>query len=415
MPQAERYNGVPGPRHMKDPQDASRPPRLVTAGVEGSLQRFDDPALLSSGKVNLISLEAVEARLGARWALRQDQVYDFTSRVLERGVGAQGFFLRVSNTDFFIVHPDLSRLAGQAACLRYLREVLTHFLGEDSRAASGVLEVTHIGGGRLEAQAIDVRREPEITSQDTPTPPAGRPDLAVDVSVDRWTPFVASDGRQLRVSASLEPVYELKTFTRIGFRMVRRVIVVQTDEELAPPKLAALSTSDLLRVDLATIARGLGRLQTESLEEQQPSLIVPISFVSISGQKGRAVLAEQLTAVARYVRLGVICEVCDLHGVPASALLTATSLVRPFALLIAGHVVNPSRDAVSVLRGSGLQAISFDCPRDLRDAEFRSWAAMAIPAARSLAKSVLVYRAGSPERAAILGSLGATHVSLSPD
>src|SRR5438309_2388723 len=111
--------------------------RLVSAGVEESLKRFGDPALLAAGKVNVISLEAIEKRLGARWELKRDQVYDFTRRLLERSVGTSGFFTRVSTTDFFIVHADLSRLSGQAACVRYLREVLNHFLGADTQAAAG--------------------------------------------------------------------------------------------------------------------------------------------------------------------------------------------------------------------------------------------------------------------------------------
>jgi hypothetical protein len=388
------------------------PQRFLSAGVEEALVRFDDPALLASGRVNLISLEAVETRFGERWPLRRDQVYDFTARVLERGVGSQGFFLRVSSTDFFIVHPDLGRVAGQAACLRYLREVLTHFLGEDSMAAFGVLQVTKIGGGHLEAQLIN----PGSTLEDDAESPASRPpiaaDFAIDISIDRWTPFVASDGRQLRVSTTLEPVFELKNFTRIGFRMVRRVIVLKTEVELSPQQLAAMSSSDLLRIDLATIARGLNRLGTEVHGNQQPSLIVPISFVSLSTHRGRAVLAAQLKAVASFVKLGVICEVCDLQGVPPGALLTATSLVRPFALLVAGHLIDPSASAINDLRRSGLQALSFNLPANLGDAEFQGWAGMVISAAKSVAKSVLVYRAQSPQRAAILGSLGATHVSF---
>src|SRR4051794_11474756 len=81
--------------------------RLVAAGVEEALERFSDPELLASGRVNVISLETVEKRFGMRWDARKDQVYDFTERVLERGVGTQGFFLRVSGSDFFIVHPEL--------------------------------------------------------------------------------------------------------------------------------------------------------------------------------------------------------------------------------------------------------------------------------------------------------------------
>ena len=104
--------------------------RLVSANVEGSLERFSDPVLLSEGKVNLISLQAVQDRFGVRWDVRKDQVYSFVERVMERGLGDQGLSLRVSETDFFVVQPDLGRFAGQMACLRYLREILHHFLGD---------------------------------------------------------------------------------------------------------------------------------------------------------------------------------------------------------------------------------------------------------------------------------------------
>jgi hypothetical protein len=386
--------------------------RLISAGAEEALERFNDAALLAAGRVNLISLEAVEKRFGPRWELRRDQVYDFARRVLERGVGASGFFVRVSPTDFFIVHPDLSRLAGQAACLRYLREVLNHFLGEDQMAAAGVLQVTGITKGRLEARRMDERAqqadaealdEVEATPAATPGPKR---------SLASWSPFAASDGRQLRVSARLEPVYELKGFGRIGFRMSRQVRVVGTEGELTSQQVARLSTADLLRVDLATIVRGVDRLQTASAGEQQLSLIVPLSFTSLSSQKGRGGFIEQLKAAGGLVKLGVICEVCDIDGVPPGALLAATSLVRPFTLLVVGRLMNTAPTAIVRLEGSGLHAVSFECPPGLGEAEFTSWAAAAIGASRRVAKSVLVYGAKSAQQAGTLASLGASHVSL---
>ncbi|WP_293899689.1 hypothetical protein [Phenylobacterium sp.] len=389
--------------------------RLVSASAQDALERFSDPDLLAAGKVNVISLEAVQARFAARWGLRSDQVYDFTTRVLERGVGAQGFFLRVSDTDFFIVHPDLGRIAGQAACLRYLREVLNHFLGEDQAAVSGVLQVTRIDKGRIDAQGMNARAQnvdpSDLEAEDAAR--ATRADAVVAVpSLDRWTPFVSNDGRHIRVSASLEPVYEMKGFTRIGFRMNRRVIVMNRndEEELSPAQVAMLSTADVLRVDLATIARGVDRLRSES--ERQLSLIVPLSFTSLSSQKGRAEFVKQLKEAGALVKLGVICEICDIEGVPPSALLAAASLLRPFTVLVAGHLVRPSPAIIARLEGAGLQALSFDCPAGLGDAEFVGWANTLIAATKRIAKSVLIYRAGSPKRAGLLASLGASHVSI---
>ena len=415
--------------------------RLVSTDVQESVERFCDPRLMAAGKVNIISVEAVRQRFGARWELRKDQVLDFTDRVLERGLGNQGVYLRLSDTDFFVVHPEISWMAGQAACLRYLREVLNHFLGDSHMAAAGIMQVTRISQGRLEAAPVDAAKietaldsgktfEDEAPAPDlaTPTAAPGTPSAPVaataasDHDVDEiqpgqlspWTPFVSTDGRRLRVSATLEPVYELRGFSRIGFRMIRRIVLIATGEDLSPQEVAVLSPGDLLRADMATITRGIGRLGGVSGGEKQLSLIVPISYVSLSSQRGRAELTAPLRQAGGLVKLGVICEILDIDGVPQGVLLAATSVVKPLSLLVVGRVTAPSPAAIAGLAGAGLQALSFECPAGLADAEFMGWATATIGAAKKVARSILVFRVGSPQRAAALASVGATHASLLP-
>jgi len=230
--------------------------------------------------------------------------------------------------------------------------------------------------------------------------------------MDRWTPFVTADGRELRVSATLDPVFEAKGFNRIGFRLIRRVISVRHngEDELSAQQVSQLSTAELLRVDLATIARGIGRLEAE--EEQQRSLIVPISYTSLSSLKGRGEVVARLKDAGGLVKLGVICEVLDVDGVPPGVLLSAVSLVKPFALLVVGRLADTDPKAILRLEGTGLQALSFECPPELGEPEFQAWAASAVTAAKRVARSVLVYGAGTPSRAGILAALGASHVSV---
>ena len=129
--------------------------------------------------------------------------------------------------------------------------------------------------------------------------------------MDRWTPFVTADGRELRVSATLDPVFEAKGFTRIGFRLIRRVISQRWDgeDELSAQQVSQLSTAELLRVDLATIARGIGRLEAEA--EQQRSLIVPISYTSLASMKGRGEVVARLKDTGSLVKLGVIGDIVN--------------------------------------------------------------------------------------------------------
>jgi hypothetical protein len=395
---------------------------VVEAGLEASLERFADRTLLAAGKVNLISLEAVQQRFGVRWSLRQDQVCGFADRILQRGLGPRGLYLRVSSTDFLIVQPDLGRLAGQAACLRYLREILLHFLGDSHLAGRGVLQVTRIGSGAIDARQVDPSvaeladaepAEAEVPAASAPAEGQSfAPGEAPRPSVDRWSPFVSIDGRQLRVSATLEPVYELKGFSRIGFRMNRRVIVVRTGEELTAAAVLDLSAADRLRVDLATIARGIDRVRAETAGARQLSLIVPLSYTSLSSHRGRAELVQPLREAESHVTCGVICEICDIEGVPAGGLLSAVGLIKPFTLLVVGRLVNDPPPAPGRLAGAGLRALSVDCPRGLSDAEFVAWAARTVRRAKRVARSVMVYGVESARRAGELSLLGATHVSL---
>jgi len=394
--------------------------RVIDAGVEAALERFNDRTLLAAGKVNLISLQAVEQRFGTRWSMRQDQVHGFAERILQRGLGPRGLFLRVSATDFLLVQPDLSRLAGQAACVRYLREMLMHFLGDAQLADTGVLQVTRIATGAIDARVVDVQAaeqaaaaappEPEARSGAADPPPAAaappRP------SVDRWSPFVSGDGRNLRVSATLEPVYELKGFTRIGFRMIRRVIDTRAKEELSPAAVADLSAADRLRIDLATIARGIDRVLADGGSERQLSLIVPLSYTSLSSVRGRSELVAPLQEAERHVTCGVICEICDIEGVPAGGLHSAVALIKPFTLLVVGRLAGIATATLGRLKGTGVRALSIECPPALGDHEFTVWAAKTIRQAKRVAGSVMVYGVETGRRAGELGLLGATHVSL---
>jgi hypothetical protein len=46
------------------------------------------------------------------------------------------------------------------------------------------------------------------------------------------------------------------------------------------------------------------------------------------------------------VRLGVICELCDVEGVPPGMLQAAAALLRPFTLLGVGRLTNTTPRAI---------------------------------------------------------------------
>ncbi|MFI4933170.1 MAG: hypothetical protein ACHP7N_00975 [Caulobacterales bacterium] len=386
--------------------------RLINADAAHTLEQLKSSPILEEGKVCLAGLDAIRDQMGARWTARRELVYAHFERTLQRQLGAHGFSIRISDTDYLVAQPNESRLGGQAYCLNCLREVLHHFLGEAQVAQIVVHEVTSVGEGSVEGRKLDVGavEEAEITERSNRVATSPTPRL---ISQDRWTPFVAGDGRRLRASCQLEPVFQLKTFGRIGYRMSRRVLQLPGETPLSPADIRKLPSADIEKIDFATLARGLNRLEDEAENARQPSIILPVSFVTLSSQRGRAVLVDFFRAAQASVKQGLICEVCDIEGVPPSTLLTATSLIKPFCLFIVGRLTDVPAGALNAMKDAGLQGLSIECPNGLvSDADFTHFAKSVVVGAKPVAKTVMFYRLLNARQAAIAGLLGATHASL---
>ena len=218
----------------------------------------------------------------------------------------------------------------------------------------------------------------------------------------------------MRVSCKLEPVFELRGNTRIGYRLGRKVIDIETEQELSPEEVRNLTRADLLKVDMATLSRGVARMQTDLKGGAELSLIVPVSYVSLSTMEGRKLMKTAFDQARQWVQRGVICEVCDIEDVPQGPLLSVISLIKPSSILVVGHLAGDTPRVTGSLRDTGLQAISVTCPKNLAgDAEFLGWARDTVKSIRRVTRSVIVYGCDTPRRLAMAGLMEATHASLS--
>lgn len=420
------------------------------------LDRLGDTSALRDGLVNVLSLEGVAERFGTRWSLRSELVYEHVERLLQRNLGDDAVFQRIGEAHYVVVQPGLTRLQAQGLCLRCLREILHHFVGEVRMRHLRLHEVTRASRDEIIGHQVDVG-QPGLAVQETaveprsflkpgqvdedrfafltrsfvpePSPtgsrsfapeppqpgsrsfaprrPAPAPSL---LPVSQWTPFVASNGGTVKVSCSLEPVIKLASSERIGFRLARRVL--GAERPLSPHELRNLSRADIARVDFATIARGLERLHTQVGGEKSPTLVAPVSFATLSNQRTRETLVSLLQQAREQVRLGLVCELCELDGVPPSALLTAVSLIRPFCVRVIAFVADPKPPVLKPLKGLGLAGISMESPQNLGDAEFLGWARDAARAVKPVAGALVIYRVQPRERGALAALAGASHISL---
>lgn len=382
--------------------------RFSTHELGPTLERIQASGMLEEGRINLIGLNAIAERFGDKWEGRQEQVFHHVERTLTRHLEGGGFFQRVSPTDYLVVQPALARFSGQVSCLTYLRELLQHFLGGAAPEAIDVLEVTSLSGGRIFAAEID--RAYAVAAAKTEPPVLPEPD---DSLATPWNPFVAADGRTLRVSCRLEPVFELKTFTQIGFRIARRVLRMPGEIELSAQEQRNLTTADIEKVDLATIARGVSRLKSEQGNAKHPTLFLPVSYTTLSSQRGRGPLIARFKEATQGVEKGLICEINDIEGVPGSALAAVTVLIKPFCVIVVGKLREAPGRPPEDLRGVRLQGVAFEAgPHPLEPGEFSAWAGRAVSNARRITRSVIIHGLSGPEYLGLAGLAGATHASL---
>jgi hypothetical protein len=387
--------------------------RLMSPGLDVALQQFSNPEVLTAGKVNVIALDAVAARFGARWAMRREQVHHHVDTMLVRQLGSQGYHLRISDMDILVCQPTMPRLSGQAFCLRLLREIFHHFLGESEQADIGVHEVLSLSLDAIEARrvnagAVDAAEASECFGRAS----AVRNDPPQLGGVDIWTPFVAANGRRVEVACTLQPVRELRGGAVIALRFCRRVTDAASGAGFDACELARLSGSDRLRIDLGAMVEGFNLLRDQAPDARPPALIIPISFSSLSNVDGRACIVSAFQEARRHAAQGVICELGDVDGVPATTMLAAAAMIRPFSLFLIGHAQELTRSEARTLREVGLRGVSLTCPTSLGPGEFAPWAKAAIAAGKTAAKSVLLYGVPSEADRDLVRALGGTHASV---
>jgi len=397
---------------MTEPNEAAPPSaegvtRVLKPDALDELKRFQNPALVEGGHVTLISLDAIAEAYGSRWELQSGRVEKFVQRHLARQLQEDEPFLQVSRTDILIARPGTERSAAQVAGLRDLRQVLHHFLGSSARALDGVYEVIAVLGDRVEARPVD---RAALAAQEQAA------DLERERAQDlvRATDtFMASHGRNVRISCDLQPLVNLQKDAVIGLRLAQRVISGADQAELPPAAVAGFAGVDRQRVDWATVVHGLSQLRERG--EKAPTLVLSMSYASLSSQRGRSDMLDLLKQARDCAAHGVICEVSGIEGAPHAQLLEAIAIIRPLSLFVVGKIDKPTQVVWSHLKGVGLRGFGFDCPPAEGRAEFLGWANATIARARGVAATVLLYRLPSRDLVGPLAEAGATHATLKVD
>jgi len=422
-------SAYPSTAKAEPPASERRADRITEAGARDMLERLQNTALLESGAVNVIGLDAIRRKLGDRWPAKRSQIWDHVERELDRHLGPADLFFRTDEASYLIAQPGASGFAAQAVCMTMLQEVLKFFLGESRFADIEVRNVTAIQGNQITSTPVDLTRLRRGGGAGTgagaaasSAAPADAPGARVGASTSgpladqapaapAWKPPLAGRSTVIDLEPPKREPFDLK-LTVDGVWNLRRGLITSF---LVERRGVALRTdaADLAEIDVATFAYASVILEEHERQGGPLSLHVPISFTSLATQRTRDRLLSLTQSVREAMRKTVILEICGLDaGVPPSRLIEVVGLIRSLCVGVVGRV-KPSKAALAAAQGCGLRGLAIEADllaTDKPEVEARLKAFVAL--ARPISPNLLIHGLHDQRQVDLAAAAGFTHASV---
>jgi hypothetical protein len=374
------------------------------------LDDLERRGLLAEGKAHLISVEAVRLALGSRWNERRHLVWDLAEAQIHRHIGPQDFSARLTEDDFLIITPLLTAAAAQLLAVRVLRDVLAHFLGESRPADIAIKLVSSFTEGELACRNL--------------TPVEIAAILNVDAAIDEREQDPAFEaagagagttlsGRRLRFSSSVDPIVDLSRFAVTGHRIEPKIQFGDSRLALSAAERGQLLPRDLQAIDLSTLKHGLTRLSSGESCPSKPSLVMTISFLSLSNTRARTTLLMEANKARALMTQAVIWEVTDFEeGLPASRLEEGVALLKPFCRSVFARCSTSATMRRSP-KSLGLSGLVVQAPLALgREEDFALWLLGMSRAVEGRAPTLLATNLPSTGLLPVAAAAGFTHATV---
>lgn len=228
-----------------------------------------------------------------------------------------------------------------------------------------------------------------------------------------WT-FVTAEKRIFALDYAIEELISLKHTATAALRVRPIVRHVKSGTIIPSSSYGRLSDSDVETIDRATLDFA-GRLKPSPAEAKLP-LIIPQSFRTMAGRKGRSGLGVAARGSADQLKARVIVELLDIdRGTPPGRLTEVAGLLGSVCKGVFARL-QPGRDSIALLRGTRLQGLAFDAA-DIAgsDADVAGALLEAGEQMQGLAPLLIAQGLSSDGFVAVAEVAGFTHVALRAD
>lgn len=371
--------------------------RTLKERLKGILER---QATVTAGSIQLIGLDALREKIGARWSGVREKVHIFVQRIMMAMLSPQDAWFRYGDDGYIVVFARLDKSAAQLICGKLIAEIHRNLLGDpdvDEIVVSTVVFDVH-GGLALETADLgDLLREAvsqQETLQSSPTrAPAPQPRQG-SPSADDASPLFESDdnaiddtndnARRLEALQAAVQGHAGRRRPHVVFRAVWDVQrAVFSTYRCVPARGAArynaISGYDVLpdpedsdaifALDCETLTKSL----TIAVELYHNNFryfsCVPLHFESLANSRRRAEYVQLLKIAPKDVMQFVEFSVHGLpSGVPLGRLLEIKTFLLPHCRLIIPMLEHDERN-LSAYAQSGVKVLGTRIPPTLGDAE----------------------------------------------
>ncbi|HYE44150.1 MAG TPA: hypothetical protein VEA44_00090 [Caulobacter sp.] len=387
--------------------------RIAATDVAAILERVAGADLAARGAINIISVDAVRAKVGERWERNRSGVWAYVQRRMAEHLQPGDLFQRIGETDFLVAMTSEQGVAAQAITLRILEEVLTHFLGEASPAHMKIRTVTSVTGDELHCAPLDPRVIAVARRrEDAPDSPHRAGISASEEARRNPVSFVTASGARLQIAFAVEHLVSLRHQVTAALRIEPTVTDLSSGRVISSHSLTKLSDSERIRIDEASI-HYCGLFLRGGAERSRTPLILPASFRTMMASKGRGLLIAAAGKAPDMIRTGLLVELVDVdRGTPPGRLVEVVGLLRTLTrgVFVRGGL---AKDALEPLRGARLAGVTLDAG-DLAGDPSRLAAALLDfgRQARGLAPALAVQGLPAEDYFAVADVAGMTHAAV---
>lgn len=373
---------------MQGLQVGARITRIVAVDATAALARLVALDRVERGGV-IVNLSAARDRLGDAWAARRPEIFAQFAEAFD----AVEDCAPIGDTDI-LVQGDGERL--EARALAAGRAALTVVFDTPDPGLLQLHAVRGLSGDELVCAELD-----SDVIMAAATGDASR----------RSVVFTASNGQRLQADFALEPIVSLRQQVTAVLRVEPTVTFQATGEAIPAHRFHRLSDADMAQIDAATLR--FGALHVPADAALQPPVILPVSFRTMGGRKGRQLLLSVEDLAPERVRQGAMIEFVDIHrGTPNGRLVEVASLVARVSRGVVARL-QPGREALSPVRGARFNGLAMDFAElGLPDRPLAEMLKAMAHAMRGHAPALIAQGLGAPQHLEMAEAAGFTHASV---